>query len=124
MIRILEEARVRGIWDASDGILPQLASTEPVRVLVSHIEVRYRSVLDYGPAPVGVELEVLRIGGGSFTIGYRITTSDDAGRENLHAVATTTMAFVDRAGSVIRINSIQRAYLRTWTRETELPDTV
>ncbi|THG28158.1 acyl-CoA thioesterase [Naasia lichenicola] len=118
IVRLLEEARVRGIWDASDGILPPLDCTEATRVLVSQIEIRYRTVLDYGPDPVEVELEVKRIGGGSFAIGYRITTRDSAGIERSHAEATTTMVFVDLAGSVIRISSAQRAYLRSWMPES------
>lgn len=107
--RLLEEARARGIWRPSAGVLPPLDPAQPVWWLVTELNIRYREILDYSAEAVEVDMEIQRVGGASFTIGYEIATERGTRR---HASAMTTIALVDRdTSSVRRLTADQRSYL-------------
>lgn len=58
--------------------------------LIVHAEADYKKPLVAG-AKVSVEIEVTRIGGGSYTLSYRLLNNDDA----VVAVVTTVHATID-----------------------------
>ena len=63
------------------------------RAPLAHAEADYLAPLHFGSA-IAVEIVGARLGGTSFTLGYRITARHDEGR-TLYAVGQTVHVFVD-----------------------------
>ncbi len=107
IVGLLEEARVRALWDDDDPIMPPLGSGSDVWVLVADVTTRYRRIIDHRVAPIQAEVSVSRCVGASFVVDYRLLVDGEVCVE-----ASTTMAMVDAAtGRPTRLTPEQRERL-------------
>ena len=98
----LQEARVGLLRD-----LELVRGRDFAQVVVKQ-EITHRKPLLLAPEPVLIETWIIRLGGSSYTIGYRIL--DEEG--DVAAEATTVMAVVDPvSGRPIRMSEELRAVL-------------
>lgn len=111
VVRLLEEARTRGLWapDSGDGAFPRLAADSPVWSVVADLQVTYRRQLDYEHSPITVELTVPTVSAASCTIGYAVCAD---GEDAPRVTASTTIVTVDReTGRPCRLPEAMRAAL-------------
>ena len=107
IVGLLEEARVRALWDDEDPIMPPLGAASDVWVLVADVSVRYRRTIDHRVAPIDAEVSVSRCVGASFVLDYRLLVDGVVCVE-----ASTTMAMVHGAtGRPLRLTAQQRERL-------------
>ncbi|WP_084124538.1 thioesterase family protein [Demequina sp. NBRC 110054] len=107
IVGLLEEARVRALWDDDDPIMPPLGSGSDVWVLVADVTTRYRRIIDHRVAPIQAEVSVSRCVGASFVVDYRLLVDGEVCVE-----ASTTMAMVEAAtGRPTRLTTEQRERL-------------
>lgn len=122
IMRVLEEARARAFWRASEedpqdtGIFPPLTAEQPLWVVVADFRIKYRRQLDYQREPVIVEMAIPKIGGASFVISYSLTTG--AADEAPRVTAESTMAMVASVtGKPQRIDAQMRSRMKLWSGE-------
>ena len=107
-LRLVEEARVRAFWHASDDKrsagrdeLPtavlELNSDSDVWSLVSRTEVEYLLPMPYTSAPIDVEVWLGRLGGALIEVCFELFSPSGATPRLLHARAATTIVTVDAA---------------------------
>ncbi|MGO1524258.1 MAG: acyl-CoA thioesterase [Nesterenkonia sp.] len=118
IMRVLEEGRARAFWSGSDpqerGILPPLASGQPVWTLVADFQLKYRQQLDYQREPVTVEMTIPKIGGASFVIEYALKAAAEDPAPKV--TASSTMVMVDGVtGRPQRIDAETRSRLQLWS---------
>ncbi len=107
IVGLLEEARVRALWDDVDPIMPPLGAASDVWVLVADVTTRYLRVIEHRVEPIQAEVSVARCVGASFVLQYRILVDGEVCVE-----ASTTMAMVDAAtGRPTRVTAEQRTRL-------------
>ncbi len=107
IVGLLEEARVRALWDDDDPIMPPLGASSDVWVLVADVTTRYRRIIDHRVAPIDAEVSVSRCVGASFVVDYRLLVDGEVCVE-----ASTTLAMVDAAtGRPTRLTPEQRERL-------------
>jgi acyl-CoA thioester hydrolase len=108
-LEYLQEARVDMLFvHAPARGAEQLAEG----VLVVRAEIDYKRPMTFRQEPYPIEMWVSRLGGASFTIGYEIADTDDAGARTLYGVASTVLAPVDLAtGRPRRLNEVERDVL-------------
>ena len=88
MLKLLEEARVRVLWDGDDW------TGDGIVTLIARQEVEYLSPMPYTADPVRIELWVSRIGGSSIELSYEILPPAGAG-DAPYAKATGVIVFAD-----------------------------
>jgi len=107
VLGLLEQARVQAFWAEKEPVLPPLAASAPVQVVVADAQVSYRRAIPYVQA-VDVTLTVPSVGGASFVIAYEIIVGGQVA-----VTATTTLAVVDAATwRPMRLDRAQRDRLK------------
>jgi acyl-CoA thioester hydrolase len=108
-LEYLQEARVDMLFvHAPARGAEQLAEG----VLVVRAEIDYKRPMTFRQEPYPIEMWVSRLGSASFTIGYEIVDTDDAGKRSVYGVASTVLAPVDLAtGRPRRLNEVERDVL-------------
>lgn len=108
MLRLLEDARVRGLEDWFGPGNRVLADG----ILVARHEIEYLAPLTFRHAPVRVDVVVTHVDPAGFRLGYVVRDPDDIGSTR-YAVAATRLVTYDFASAApARLPPEQRAVLR------------
>lgn len=103
MLKILEEARVRVLWDGDEW------TGEGIVTLIARQEIEYLAPMPYTSDPVRVELWISRMGGSSLELSYEILPPAGQG-EAPYARATGVIVFADAVtGRPTRLDPAKRA---------------
>lgn len=98
--RYLEEARVRVFWRGTGRERTGMeghfrgARPEDPKMLVAGQQIEFLGVLEYGDAPITVEMWIGRLGGSSLEVHYEVVDGSAAERRVV-ARAVTTVVIVD-----------------------------
>lgn len=123
--RFLEESRVRVFWTGTarerTGMERHFRGDDPAgpKMLVARQEIEFLRVLEYGDAPVVVELWIGKLGGSSLEVHYELVDPSHEER-TVVARAITTVVIVD--GTTLRpmrLSPEGRASVEPW-REAPL----
>ncbi|AAO44497.1 acyl-CoA thioesterase [Tropheryma whipplei] len=134
MLRILEEARMRGIWGpsgavtfdpgASDGrsdgqnrqddmTVPRSINSNTMTVVARH-EIDYLRPTMYQLEPLQVEMKITRLGGASIDMYYEVWPDDDrVGRPLVRAVSVFVLVST-KTGRSRRMSNSEREYFRRY----------
>jgi len=103
MLKLLEEARVRALWDGDAW------TGEGIVTLIARQEVEYLRPMPYTSDPVRIEMWVSRLGGSSIELAYEILPPAGQGQEP-YAKATGVIVFADaESGRPTRLDAATRA---------------
>ena len=103
MLKLLEEARVRALWDGDEW------TGEGIVTLIARQEVEYLRPMPYTSDPARVEMWVSRLGGSSIELAYEILPPEGHGDEP-YAKATGVIVLADAAtGRPTRLDEATRA---------------
>lgn len=108
MLRLIEEARLRGFWraDDDDDNAPSTAVMGRGRVgdaetmaVVAQQQIQYLTTVPYGRQPLDVQMWIGRLGGSSVEICYEVrspaNTSPDAAPQIVYARASGVLVMLD-----------------------------
>ncbi|WP_449277194.1 acyl-CoA thioesterase [Leucobacter sp. GX24907] len=121
--RYLEEARVRVFWRGTarekTGMEGHFRGDRPEdpKMLVASQRIDFVDVLEYGEAPILIELWIGKLGGSSLEVHYEIVDAAASARRVV-ARAITTVVIVD--GVTLRpsrLSTEARASVEPWTDE-------
>lgn len=121
--RLLEEARTRIFWQGSGrertGLDEHFRDEGPggVMLLVANQQIEFLRVLEYGPAPVTIDVWIGKLGGSSIEIHYEVVDGSAPDR-TIVARAISTIVFVDgRTMRPSRMSREAREALEAWSDE-------
>lgn len=122
MLKLLEEARIRAFWRASEG--EEAPSTAVLDsgiaagrlTLVARHEIEYLAPVPYQRHPLDVRLWFSRLGGSSVEVEYEVYSPLEIGEDGgqtLYARASTVIVMADATtGRPVRLSGEERA---AWT---------
>lgn len=118
--RYLEEARVRVFWRGTGREKTGMEghfrgdSPEGPKMLVASQRIDFARVLEYGNAPITVELWIGKLGGSSLEIHYEVIDGAAAERTVVVRAITTVVIVNGRTFEPERLSDAARASVAPW----------
>ncbi|SJM51321.1 hypothetical protein FM112_01895 [Gulosibacter sp. 10] len=117
LLTLLEESRTIAFWRVHpDDPSPErplavvdAQAESATHTLIQRQEVEYRAPIPYGHEPLDVQIWLSDLSAASVEVSYEVWSPVGAPERQLHALARSTLVFIDTAtGRPRRVNAVER----------------